>query len=67
MKVTSQTRSATWVRPTFCPAKTWLKLILRVGRRFAVPSVSLFDSGGQYRYYLDTVHLFIKLAVTIRI
>ena len=29
MKVTSQTWSATCVTPTFWPAKTWLRLILR--------------------------------------
>jgi hypothetical protein len=29
MKVTSQTRSSTWVMPTFCPAKTSLKLLFR--------------------------------------
>jgi hypothetical protein len=29
MKVTSQIRSLTCFTPTFCPAKTWLTLILR--------------------------------------
>jgi hypothetical protein len=28
MKVTSEIRWPTWVTPTFCPAKTWLRFLL---------------------------------------